>query len=127
VRWQRETVAKASLPPFTIRDFILGRRRVFPMGQVDPNEALNFESQSTAAAIMDTGMYRMEQRIIDRGYKECFAIVQVHDAAAYECWAEDAADVAADITDCYTQEYSRDGRTIPYPVDVRIGDSWDAL
>jgi uracil-DNA glycosylase family 4 len=127
VRWQRETVAKAALPPHTIRDFILGRRRVFPMGQVDPNEALNFESQATAAAIMDTGMYRMEQRIADRGYKECFAIVQVHDAAAYECWEDDAADVAADITDCYTQEYSRDGRTIPYPVDVKIADSWDGV
>lgn len=127
VRWQREAVAKASLPPYTIRDFILGRRRVFPMGQVDPNEALNYESQATAAAIMDTGMDRMEQRIIDRGYKECFAIVQVHDAAAYECWEDDAEDVAADIRDCYTQEYSRDGRTIPYPVDVKIAQSWDGV
>jgi glucose/arabinose dehydrogenase len=80
VRWQRSTVAKASLPPYTITDFVLGRRRVFPMGQVDPNEALNFESQATAAAIMDTGMYRMDQRIIDRGYKECFPIVQFANA-----------------------------------------------
>lgn len=127
VRWQRQTVAKAALPPYTIKDFILGRRRVFPMGQVDPNEALNFESQSTAAAIMDTGMWRMEQRIEDRGYKECFSIVQVHDAAAYECWEDDAQDVAADIKDCYEQEYSRDGRTIPYPVDVKIADSWDGV
>jgi uracil-DNA glycosylase family 4 len=127
VKWQRNTVAKASLPPYTITDFVLGRRRVFPMGQVDPNEALNYESQATAAAIMDTGMWRMEQRIVDRGYKECFAIVQVHDAAGYECDEEDAEDVAKDITDCYTQEYSRDGRTIPYPVDVKIADSWDGI
>lgn len=127
VRWQRETVARASLPPYTIKDFVLGRRRVFPMGQVDPNEALNYESQSTAAAIMDTGMDRMEQRIEDRGYKECFAIVQVHDAAAYECDEDDAEDVAADIKDCYEQVYERDGRTIPYPVDVKIADSWDGV
>lgn len=127
VKWQRNTVAKAALPPYTIRDFILGRRRVFPMGQVDPNEALNFESQSTAAAIMDTGMARMDARIIDRGYKECFPIVQVHDAAVYECWEDDAEDVKADVIDCYTQEYSRDGRTIPYPVDAKIADSWDGV
>lgn len=127
VRWQRNTVAKAALPPHTIKDFVLGRRRVFPMGQVDPNEALNFESQATAAAIMDTGMARMEERIADRGYKECFAIVQVHDAAAYECWEDDAEDVKADIIDCYTQEYTRDGRTIPYPVDAKIADSWDGV
>ncbi len=127
VRWQRQTVAKAALPPHTIKDFILGRRRVFPMGNVDPNEALNYESQSTAAAIMDTGMALMDARIVDRGYKECYPIVQVHDAAAYECWADDCEDVAADIKDCYEQEYSRDGRTIPYPVDIKIADSWDGV
>jgi len=127
VRWQRQTVAKASLPPFTITDFVLGRRRVFPMGQVDPNEALNYESQATAAAIMDTGMWRMEQRIVDRGYKDAFGIGQFHDAAAYEVWEDDAEDFAADIDDCYTQEYSRDGRTIPYPVEVKIADSWDKV
>jgi len=127
VRWQRNTVAKAALPPYTIRDFVLGRRRVFPMGQVDPNEALNFESQATAAAIMDTGMARMDDRIRDRGYKQCFPIVQVHDAAVYECWEDDAEDVKADIIDCYTQEYTRDGRTIPYPVDAKIADSWDGV
>jgi DNA polymerase I-like protein with 3'-5' exonuclease and polymerase domains len=76
---------------------------------------------------MDTGMDRMEQRIIDRGYKECFSIVQVHDAAAYECSEDDAEDVAQDIKDCYEQEYERDGRTIPYPVDVKIADSWDGV
>ncbi len=127
VRWQRQTVAKASLPPYTIRDFVLGRRRVFPMGQVDPNEALNFESQATAAAIMDSGMAAMDARIIDQGYKEVDCIVQVHDAAAYEVWEDDAEDVAQDIHECFSQQYERDGITIPYPVDVRIGDSWDQI
>jgi DNA polymerase I-like protein with 3'-5' exonuclease and polymerase domains/uracil-DNA glycosylase len=127
VRWQRQTVAKASLPPFTIRDFVLGRRRVFPMGQVDPNEALNFESQATAAAIMDTGMAAMDARIIDQGYKEVDCIVQVHDAAVYEAWEDDAEDIAQDIHECFSQQYERDGRTIPYPVDVKIGDSWDQM
>lgn len=124
VKWQRVTVAKASLPPFTITDFVLGRRRVFPMGQVDANEALNFESQATAAAIMDTGMARMDDRIISRGYKEVDCIVQVHDAAAYECWEDDAEAIAQDVRDCYEQEYERDGRRIPYPVDVEISDTW---
>lgn len=125
VRWQRQTVAKAALPPHTITDFVLDRRRVFPMGQVDPNEALNFESQATAAAIMDTGMARMEERIVN--YKDAYSIVQVHDAAVYECDEDDAEAIAADITECYTQEYERDGRVVPYPVDVHIADSWDKV
>jgi DNA polymerase I-like protein with 3'-5' exonuclease and polymerase domains len=125
VRWQRQTVAKAALPPHTITDFVLGRRRVFPMGQVDPNEALNFESQATAASIMDTGMARMEERIVN--YKDAYAIVQVHDAAVYECDEDDAEAIAEDITECYTQEYEREGRRVPYPVDVKIADSWDRV
>ena len=124
VRWQRVTVAKAALPPYTITDFVLGRRRVFPMGQVDPNEALNFESQATAASIMDTGMYLMDQRIEDRGYKEVDGIVQVHDAAVYECWEDDAEAIAVDVKDCYEQEYERDGHRVPYPVDIEISDTW---
>jgi uracil-DNA glycosylase family 4 len=127
VRWQRTAVAKASLPPYTITDFVLGRRRVFPMGQVDPNEALNYESQATAAAIMDTGMYNMDQCIKSRGYKQCDAIVQVHDAAAYMCWEDDAQDVADDVVREYSQSYEREGRVIPYPVDVAITDTWAGM
>jgi len=122
VKWQRQTVARAALPPHTISDFVLGRRRVFPMGQVDPNEALNFESQATAAAIMDIGMARFTVRA--QCYREVDEIVQVHDAAAFEVWEDDAEDIAVDIKNCFEQEYERDGRTIPYPVDVKIGDTW---
>jgi DNA polymerase I-like protein with 3'-5' exonuclease and polymerase domains len=124
ITWQRKQIARASIPPYTISSMLLGRRRVWPMGQVEATEALNSGVQFSGSDIMNTGMARMEDRIIDRGYKECFGIVQVHDAAVYECWAEDAEDLAIDIKDCYEQEHVVNGVTMRYPVEIHIGDDW---
>jgi uracil-DNA glycosylase family 4 len=126
VTWQRETIQKAMHPPFELRDFVLGRRRVWPMGQVEPSEALNIVPQSTGAAVMDLGMAKMDKRIIDRGYKEAFPFAQIHDAAVYECWENDAEKLAADVKDCFTFETSNpiNGKTITFTVDVGIGDAW---
>lgn len=122
VRWQQVTVANASKPPFEVKDFVLGRRRSWPMGQVEGTEAVNFGVQTAAASIMNTGMARMIPRLDN--YQEAWAIAQIHDACVFECWEADAPRLAADITDAYTQEYERDGRRIPFPVDVKIGSSW---
>jgi hypothetical protein len=69
----------------------------------------------------------MDQCIKARGYKQCDAIVQVHDAAAYMCWEDDAQDVADDVVREYSQQYEREGRVIPYPVDVAITSTWAGM
>jgi DNA polymerase I-like protein with 3'-5' exonuclease and polymerase domains len=126
VRWQRETITAASNPPYTLRGMVLGRRRVWPMGQVDQGEALNIVPQTTGAEIMDLGMAKMDGRIRDRGYKQCFPIVQVHDAAVYECWEDEADLVKADVDDCFEFEWTnpRNGKTVRFPVDSAIDDCW---
>src|SRR5678816_4507687 len=48
-RWQLQSVAIASKPPYEIRDHVLGRRRVWPLGQVEATEACNSGVQPTAA------------------------------------------------------------------------------
>lgn len=122
VRWQQEAIANASRPPYEVRDFVLGRRRVWPLGQVEGSEAVNSNVQPAAAAIMNTGMARMAPRLAT--YQEAYAIGQFHDACMFECWEDDAARLAADIDAAYTQSYDRDGRTIPFPVDIKIGPTW---
>ena len=122
IRWQRETVARASLPPYEVRDFLLGRRRTFPLGQVEATEAINYGCQSAGASIMNTGMARMDDAL--KKYKQAFAVVQIHDAAVFECWADDAPKLAEDVVRCFHQEYERDGRLIPFPVETKIGQSW---
>lgn len=122
VAWQRNTVAQASQPPYEVRDFLLGRRRTFPLGQVEATEAMNFGVQAAGAAIMNTGMARMDDVI--GMFKQAFAIAQIHDAAVFECWEDDAPRLAEEVTRCFTQAYERDGRMVPFPVDVKIGKSW---
>jgi DNA polymerase I-like protein with 3'-5' exonuclease and polymerase domains len=127
VAWQRSSVARAMQPPYEVRDFLLGRRRTFPLGQVEATEAMNSEVQPSAAAIMNTGMARMDEALEASRLKEVDPIAQIHDACVFECWEDDAPKVGEMITQNYTQEYERDGRVIPFPVEVRIGMGWDEL
>ena len=122
VRWQRDTVKAASEPPYEIREFLYGRRRTFPLGQVEATEAMNFGVQSAAASIMNTGMARMDDAL--GKYKQAVAIAQIHDAAVFECWEDDADAIVADVEACFYQEYERDGRMVPFPVEVKVGKSW---
>ena len=118
VAWQRNCVLTASRPPFEIRERLLGRRRTFPMQQVDQNEAINFGVQSFAASLMDTGMVAMHKCLSK--YKEAFEILQIHDAAVYECWEEDAEAIRADVHRCYEQKVGE----ILFPIESGISHTW---
>jgi uracil-DNA glycosylase family 4 len=122
VAWQRSSVAEACQPPYEIRDFLYGRRRTFPLGQVEATEAMNFGVQAAGASIMNTGMARMDDVLPE--YKEAFAIVQVHDSCVFECWEDDADKLVADVKRCFEQEYERDGRRIPFSIEVKVGKTW---
>jgi len=122
VRWQRETVLKASTYPFKLYDFVDGRTRWWPLGNVDANEALNIVPQATGAAIMNTGMERMIE--VCACYKQAFPIVQVHDASVFEVWEDDAEKFQADLDRVFPQEYERDGHRIPFPIESRISQTW---
>lgn len=124
-RWQHATIVQASQPPFQIKDFVLGRTRTWPMGQAEGPEAVNFGVQTAAASIMNTGMANMTPRL--DAYKQAFPIAQIHDACVFECWEDDAARLSVDINMAFEQEYERDGRKIPFPVEVRIGQDWASV
>jgi len=125
VRWQREAVATALQPPHEIKDFLLGRRRTFPLGQVEATEAMNFGVQAAGASIMNTGMAIMYEKV--PAYKEVDTIAQLHDAAIFEVWEDDADQFAKDVNVSFHQEYERDGRSIPFPIEVRVAKSWAGL
>lgn len=117
-KWQDDAVATASKPPNEIRSRILGRRRVFPLA-ADRSEAINIGIQSLGADIMDTGMWRMWQKL-PRYNGTCFPILQIHDAAVFECDEDDADRVKSDVLDAFTQEYGG----IPFPIEVDIAHDW---
>lgn len=122
IRWQRETIHRASQPPYTLRDFVSGRMRVWPMGNVEASEALNCVPQFTGAAIMNMGMEKMDMRLPK--YKQAFCISQVHDAAYFECWEDDADKIETDIDECFSYEHEReDGLRMKFTVDIGTGTS----
>lgn len=121
-KWQADTVRKASQPPYELRDYVDGRRRVWPMGQVDMNEALNSVPQFTGAAIMNTALERMADVL--KAYKQAFPIVQVHDAAVFEAWEDDLDAIKADVDRVVPQVYTSNGVEIPFPIESSIGTCW---
>ena len=123
--WHQSTIARASTPPYEIKDFILGRRRTWPMGNVEGPESVNFGVQTAAASIMNTGMSRMMPKLAK--YKQAYPIAQIHDAAVFECWEEDAKALAEDVSASFVQHYERDGRSIPFPIDLKIGHDWSQV
>lgn len=126
VKWQHSTIAMASMPPYEIRDFVLGRFRTWPLGQAEGPEAVNFGVQTTAASIMNTGMARFFPRL-QQEFKEAYVIAQVHDAAYTECWEDDAEAIAKLKQECFATEIERNGLMIPFPIEVKIGDDWSQV
>lgn len=125
VAWQQATIRMASVPPYEIKSHVRGRRRVWPMGQAEGPEAVNAGVQFTASDLMNEGMMKFFPRLLE--YKEAYAIAQIHDAAVFDVWEDDAHAIAKDIGECFSTEIERDGRRIPFPVEVRIGDDWSQV
>lgn len=125
-RWQQQSVATAAQPPYQIREPILGRFRTWPLGQVEATEACNSGVQPTAAGIMNIGLARFMERSLPT-FREVDPLAQVHDAAYFECWEDDAERLGAAIKQDFEHEERRDGRTVRFPVKVKIADSWDQL
>lgn len=121
VRWQRRAVYQASHPPFQIESYLLKRRRTFPMGNADPNEAINFGIQSSGSDLMNTGMDRMADRLLE--YKEAYPILQIHDAAVFEVWEDDVDAIKHDIKESFETELGG----IPFPVEVKDAQTWADL
>lgn len=125
-RWQQLSVAIASKPPYQIRDHVLGRFRTWPLGQVEATEACNSGVQPTAAGIMNLGMARFMTNSMWR-YRELDPLAQVHDAAYFEVWEDDADRLMADIKRDFEHEEVCDGRRVRFPVKVKKAISWDLL
>jgi DNA polymerase I-like protein with 3'-5' exonuclease and polymerase domains len=122
--WHQDLLRSVALPPHELRSLLYSRCRNFPLGNADVNDTYNWPVQTCGAEIMNTGVDRMEGSV--GKYRDCWAILQIHDAAVYECYEDDADKVKADVVDCFTQELfnSEKGVTLKFPVDVKVAKSW---
>jgi DNA polymerase len=125
LRWQAALFLRVSKPPYELRDYILGRRRVFPTGNPPPTDVNNNPNQFLGSAIMNIGLSRMLPKL-DKYRGKVFPVSQIHDACYFECPDDDRIcnQVARDIRDSWTQTYnSPSGIPIVFPVEIKMGYS----
>jgi DNA polymerase I-like protein with 3'-5' exonuclease and polymerase domains len=123
LRWQQQLFESCSRPPYELRSYILGRRRVFPMGDPSPTDVNNNPNQFTGSDIMNIGMANMIPRL-EKYRGRVFPTAQIHDAAYFECDDNDRqiSSVGKDVTEAFTQVYaSPSGIEIDFPIELKYG------
>lgn len=118
--WQQKLLRETSQPPYTLRSFILGRRRVFPLGNPPPTDIANNPNQFFGADVMDLGLVEIMKRL--EKYDEAFPILHQHDALYLECWEDDALRLAKDVDESFYIEIKGvSGDVIAFPNEIKIG------
>jgi DNA polymerase I-like protein with 3'-5' exonuclease and polymerase domains len=89
-----------------------------------PTDIANWPIQHFGAWLMSQGLLRMRPKI-ERYRDDAFWIGQYHDAAMFEVREELAERVAADAKSSFEIVLTtKSGRKVPFPVDVKIDDTW---
>ena len=106
-----------------IRTAILGRRRAFPMGNIDPTILKNFPVQGLAGDIVSLAILRLEPELPETTE----LLLHGHDSVVLECDEDDAEYVRDVMTREMSHEYTVDDVRMVYPCIASIADSWADL
>jgi uracil-DNA glycosylase family 4 len=108
-----------------VRSPLIGRRRIFPLGDIPVTEVYNFPIQSLAADIMNDAVIRLDAALeaVDR---TAWIIAQVHDAVYVECAEDKAAQVAEIVTNILTVEHVLVPGAAPmlFPASAVVAKNW---
>ena len=119
--WQQRLLQQTSMPPYTLRSYLLGRMRVFPLGNPPPTDVANNPNQFAGADIMDTGLVRLLP-MLEKYKGTAVPILHQHDAIYFECNEDDMLALARDIKAAFEVEVKAvNGQMINFPVEVKIG------
>jgi len=101
----REAQLRSAEKDGEVRSALHGRRRVYPLGDVDATVAWNFPIQATAADIVNDSLISFYKKLptVD---PSAFVIAQVHDAIYVECDERLADPVGKLLEQCMTHEIS---------------------
>lgn len=123
----RENAVRLAQETQEIRSPILGRRRVFPFGDIPPTEIYNFPIQSMAAEIMNERTILLYEALpsID---PTAFIFAQVHDAIYVECDENKAEAVAKLVEETLTCEkiIVPGAPVMVFNASAAIADDWKA-
>lgn len=119
--WKQRLLAQTSLPPYTLRSYILGRMRVFPLGDPPPTDVANNPNQFMGDDVISMGIVRFMPRLSK--YKgTAFPILHQHDAVYVQCREADGLAVARDIAETFPMRVKAvNGVEIDFPIDLKLG------
>jgi len=111
-----------------VRSALHGRRRIYPLGEVDATIAWNFPIQSTAADLVNDSLIAF-YRDLPAVDPSAFVIAQVHDAIYVECDEHRAQDVARLLEKRMTHSISLvDGApAMRFEATAKIDKNWGKL
>lgn len=124
-RW-RDRQLQAVQDAREVRSPILGRRRIFPLGEVDATVAYNFPIQSGAADIMSSRLLVLDQRLASAD-PSAVLIAQVHDAIYVECSEDRVEQVEHVVEDSLSLKCALVEGSLPmaYVASASHAKSWD--
>ncbi len=115
--WQMAVVSNAERNKY-VEAPLSGRRRYFYDGHVDPNEALNFSVQATAADLTNRAILGIAEELAPNE----LILAQVHDAIYLE--GPDPFRLYGLLKKHMEQVVSLNGHTMKFLVDVGIASNW---
>lgn len=125
LKWQQNLLIACSQPPYELKSYVLGRRRVFPLGDPSPTDVNNNPNQFTGADIMDIGTVNFMERWERASWRDqVYMIKQIHDAAYFEVPDDDRIvdEIGWAIKDSWTQVHkSPSGIAIEFPIELKHG------
>jgi DNA polymerase-1 len=89
-------------------------------------EVANYPIQRTAGEMMNLEIIQLD-RLLKERVPSAKLIVQLHDAFDVECDEDDADKVVAIYNEVCDREYTIEGRTRRFPVEIKIGKDWSEL
>lgn len=120
-KW-REKQLRTALDTREIKTPMLGRHRIFPLGDVEPPVAYNYPIQGGGADIMGEGCKRLV-KVLWKVDPSALVLAQIHDALYVECDEQKAEAVAKCVEQAMSFDYAFvDGAPLmPYVATASIG------
>lgn len=126
---------KEATENMTLRTYLMGRARRWPMAAYPPgvslNEAANHPIQGLAGDAMNLATLRLVDELKKRGWygRDVFIVLQIHDALYLEAREEIADEVAKLLQECMEFELTvrsnvtKQKNTMYFPADPNVADN----
>jgi DNA polymerase-1 len=124
IAWAEEEMARVRSCGYSSGRLLDGRR-VYP-APPPITEVANYPIQRTAGEMMNLEIIQLD-RLLKERVPSAKLIVQLHDAFDVECDEDDADKVVAIYNEVCDREYTIEGRTRRFPVEIKIGKDWSEL